>query len=59
MMDDPNNPMPNDGTQQKQHDEANISMRLAAAEQRVAVCVAKLQQALAIASHLTPKGIRL
>jgi hypothetical protein len=40
------------------HDAANATMRLDGIELRIAKCEAKLQQALAIASHLAPRGMR-
>jgi hypothetical protein len=56
MIDDYPNNIPDDDTQQ--HAEANQQMRLDGIELRIAKCESKLQAALAIASHLTPKGSR-
>jgi hypothetical protein len=58
MMDDPNTKPEANDTQQQQHDDANQLMRLGAIEKRIDVAETKLQQALAMAAHLTPRGPR-
>jgi hypothetical protein len=55
MMDNPNpNTMPEaDDTQQQQHDDANINMRLDAITQRLIACEQKVLAATAITPRLS------